>query len=136
MDYAALTRDNLGRRVNLVEPDESLLLLKATGQIAHDGGMRFGKDSLAYNVFREWIEQRREVDPRQRRRSRSSTVTPPDFAFARRRQAGPGEGDGHVRRRHEGRHHAVLRLPINDDAVADVSPLGAAHAAAAGRRRA
>src|SRR5262245_15796717 len=37
MDFAGLTRDNLGRRVNLVKPDESLVLLKATGQMAHEG---------------------------------------------------------------------------------------------------
>src|SRR4051812_21431631 len=41
MDYAGLTRDNLGRRVNLVKPDESLILLKSIGATAHDGGMRF-----------------------------------------------------------------------------------------------
>src|SRR5580658_10379865 len=33
LDYSSLTRDNLGRRVNLVKPDESLLLIKATGQM-------------------------------------------------------------------------------------------------------
>src|SRR3954462_9439749 len=40
MDHAALTRDNLGRRVNVVRPDQSLLLQKAVGSVAHDGGMR------------------------------------------------------------------------------------------------
>jgi hypothetical protein len=55
MDFANLTRDNLGRRINVVKPDESLLLLKATGQVPHDGGMRFGKDGWVYNTFREWI---------------------------------------------------------------------------------
>src|SRR5713226_6393383 len=40
-DRAALTRDSLGRRVNTHNPDASLLLLKATGQIAHEGGPRF-----------------------------------------------------------------------------------------------
>ncbi len=55
MDYTALSRDNLGRRINLVNPEESLVLSKATGQVAHDGGMRFGKDTWVYNVFREWI---------------------------------------------------------------------------------
>src|SRR5687768_5986 len=30
-DYLSITRDGLGRRVNPVEPDKSLLLLKATG---------------------------------------------------------------------------------------------------------
>ena len=41
MDFAGLTRDNLGRRVNTQKPDESLVLLKGSGQTYHDGGMRF-----------------------------------------------------------------------------------------------
>src|ERR1019366_3521451 len=40
-DRAALTRDSLGRRANTQNPDASLLLLKATGQVAHEGGPRF-----------------------------------------------------------------------------------------------
>ncbi|HEX4612020.1 MAG TPA: DUF1549 domain-containing protein [Urbifossiella sp.] len=55
MDHAALTRDNLGRRVNVVRPDESLILSKAVGATAHDGGMRFGRDNWVYAVFRAWI---------------------------------------------------------------------------------
>src|SRR5436309_548658 len=39
-DRAALTRDALGRRANTQNPAASLLLLKATGQIAHEGGPR------------------------------------------------------------------------------------------------
>jgi hypothetical protein len=55
MDYAALTREQMGRRINPVEPDRSLFLLKATGQIEHGGGRRFGRDSWQYRLFREWI---------------------------------------------------------------------------------
>jgi hypothetical protein len=54
-DHAALTRDVMGRRINALEPDQSLLLLKATGQIAHGGGRRFARASWQYRMFREWI---------------------------------------------------------------------------------
>ena len=54
-DFAALTRDIQGRRIDTVKPDDSLLLLKATGQMRHEGGTRFGKDSWHYQIFREWI---------------------------------------------------------------------------------
>jgi len=37
LDYASMTRDNQGRRVNPTDPDSSLLLLKATGQVEHGG---------------------------------------------------------------------------------------------------
>src|SRR4051794_23904344 len=41
VDHAALTRDMLGRRVDLHRPAESLILKKATGGVPHEGGVRF-----------------------------------------------------------------------------------------------
>jgi hypothetical protein len=55
-DYAALVDDGLGRRVSWTAAEESLLLVKATGQIAHGGGARFDTDSPAYQVLLRWIE--------------------------------------------------------------------------------
>jgi hypothetical protein len=54
-DFVALTREVLGRRISREDPDQSLLLLKATGQVAHGGGRRFGKDSWQYRLLRDWI---------------------------------------------------------------------------------
>src|SRR3954447_19350911 len=48
MDFAALTRDAQGRRLNRADPDASLVLLKATGQVPHGGATRFAKDSWPY----------------------------------------------------------------------------------------
>src|SRR5262245_55358212 len=56
-DYAALTRDGLGRRVNFADPDRSLLLLKPTAQLPHEGGRRFPKESWQYHLLRAWIAQ-------------------------------------------------------------------------------
>src|SRR5262249_36188533 len=56
-DYAALTRDGLGRRVNFADPDRSLLLLKPTAQLPHEGGRRFPNDSWQYHLLRAWIAQ-------------------------------------------------------------------------------
>jgi hypothetical protein len=56
-DYAALIQDVSGRRVNLFDPDRSLLLLKATQSLAHEGGKRFEKDSWEYRTLRDWIAQ-------------------------------------------------------------------------------
>lgn len=54
-DYNALVRDMFGRRINTAEPDKSLILLKPTTTIAHEGGKRFTKDSLEYDILRRWI---------------------------------------------------------------------------------
>jgi Protein of unknown function (DUF1549) len=54
-DYTALTRDNFGRRINRVDPERSLLLLKPSGQVEHGGGLRFARDSWQYRLLRDWI---------------------------------------------------------------------------------
>src|SRR5438309_8263052 len=50
-DYFNVTRDGLGRRISVSDPDNSLLLLKASGQVEHAGGVRFSKDSWQYRIF-------------------------------------------------------------------------------------
>ncbi|MFO0798195.1 MAG: DUF1549 domain-containing protein [Gemmataceae bacterium] len=79
MDHAALTRDNLGRRVNVLQPHDSLLLQKAVGSVAHDGGMRFGRDSWVYAVFREWVAGGARWTPGSGAIAKL-TVTPDNFA--------------------------------------------------------
>ncbi len=54
-DYDTLTRQSVGRRVSLADPDASLVLMKPSFAIPHGGGKRFAKDSLEYRVIREWI---------------------------------------------------------------------------------
>jgi len=55
LDYAVLTRQSLGRRVNKIEPAKSLILLKPTMAIGHGGGKRMDTSSLEYKVIVEWI---------------------------------------------------------------------------------
>src|SRR5436190_21558183 len=45
LDYAALTQDASGSRVNFFEPERSLILQKATQALAHERGRTFTKDS-------------------------------------------------------------------------------------------
>ncbi len=54
-DYLSLSRDADARRVNLIDPDRSLVLLKPTAQVAHQGGLRFRAGSAEYDIIRQWI---------------------------------------------------------------------------------
>ncbi len=54
-DHAALTREARGRRLFLPAPEHSLLLRKATGQVAHGGGSKLKPDSADYLTLRDWI---------------------------------------------------------------------------------
>ena len=54
-DLAAVTRGTLGRRIDLHSPADSLLLKKATGQVPHEGGVRFSASSNEYQLLFNWI---------------------------------------------------------------------------------
>jgi len=54
-DVRAFADDLSGRRVNLASPDDSQLLLKATGAVPHEGGQRTTVDSEYYAILRQWI---------------------------------------------------------------------------------
>ncbi|HEY7426201.1 MAG TPA: DUF1549 and DUF1553 domain-containing protein [Gemmataceae bacterium] len=54
-DYAALTKESRGRRVFPAAPEQSLLLRKMTGQMAHGGGARIAAGSSDYETVRAWI---------------------------------------------------------------------------------
>ncbi len=54
-DWRTITRQALGRRINLSDPTQSLLLLKPTQSVPHKGGERFKPDSLEYRILAEWI---------------------------------------------------------------------------------
>src|SRR6266568_1313698 len=55
-DYYRLTRQMVGRRVDLAAPAQSLLLMKATGAVPHSGGRRFKPESEYYTTLLKWIE--------------------------------------------------------------------------------
>jgi hypothetical protein len=61
-DHQRLLRDAAGRRLNLNDPDNSLLLLKATGQVAHQGGVRMARGSAEHAILRNWIAAGAQLD--------------------------------------------------------------------------
>lgn len=56
-DYEYLTKESRGRRVFPTAPEGSLLLLKATGTLAHGGGRRLELDGPEYQLLVRWMEQ-------------------------------------------------------------------------------
>ena len=56
-DFAALTREGRGRRLFPADPPRSLLLQKATGQIAHGGGIRLPAGSEDCETVLRWIAE-------------------------------------------------------------------------------
>jgi hypothetical protein len=63
-DYLQLTRDVWGRRTDKHEPYASLLMQKALGRVPHEGGARFGADTIASEMIAGWISQGLPDDPK------------------------------------------------------------------------
>ena len=59
-DWNNVAREQFSRRINTATPERSLILLKATAQIAHEGGKRFAADSAPAKAIGEVDRKRRE----------------------------------------------------------------------------
>lgn len=62
-DIVALVKDQMGRRVNLEHPEDSLILKKPTGKVPHEGGVRFPTSSAEYAILQRWLIEGARADP-------------------------------------------------------------------------
>jgi hypothetical protein len=123
VDYQNLVRAGNGRRIDLSDPDRSLVLLKATGQVPHEGKTRFGKDSWAYALLRAWI-----AGGAQRSAGSGSvkavSVTPAEHAFKKAGQTVQLRVEALFADGSKENITPLCDFRSNDDAVAEVSSLG------------
>ncbi|MEP6756433.1 MAG: DUF1553 domain-containing protein [Chthonomonadales bacterium] len=75
-DYHALIDDISGRRFNRAEPAQSLMLLKATQGVAHQGGLIFEENSRYYPILYKWIADGVKSDVNTAKRAKSIEVLP------------------------------------------------------------
>ncbi|TXT20852.1 MAG: hypothetical protein FD138_4140 [Planctomycetota bacterium] len=75
-DFVTLTHEQVGRRVNTVRAENSLLLLKPTMSVPHEGSKRFDEDSPEYDLLRRWIAAGMPATPRDEPKLQSLEVTP------------------------------------------------------------
>src|SRR5262245_14212928 len=104
-DYDAITRQSMGRRINRDDPDRSLMLLKPTARLPHEGGQRFAKGSWQYEVFRGWIAAGAKWSSG-RNRIRRLEVSPQEYLFKQ-----PGESI-----------QLAVTVEFDDDSRADLTP--------------
>jgi hypothetical protein len=62
-DYFRLTREQIGRRINLAIPQESLIVQKGLGAVQHTGGVRFGTNSELCQTLIGWLSSGGSNDP-------------------------------------------------------------------------
>ena len=61
-DVRSLKDDLAGRRLNPASPDDSLMLLKASGAVPHEGGQRTRLGDKYYEIVRAWIADGARLD--------------------------------------------------------------------------
>ena len=80
-DYEPIVHHNRGRRINLLEPEQSLLYLKPTGQIPHEGGLRFEANSDEADTILRWISAGAPFSPDEPRLEKLD-IEPKESAFS------------------------------------------------------
>ena len=122
-DYEPIVHHSRGRRINLLEPDQSLFFLKPTGQLTHEGGLRFDSGSDEALTILRWIEAGApfsDDEPRLRKLEvEPSSVVLPDIEETAQLKVLAYFSDGSVE---DVTEKAVYES--KDTPVAEVSPTG------------
>lgn len=75
-DFEAIARSSRGRRISVANPDDSLILKKASGGMPHGGGVRLEKSSTHYQLLRRWIAEGARLNENENQQLISITVQP------------------------------------------------------------
>ena len=122
-DYEHLVKEGRGRRVFAASPEQSLLLMKASGRVPHGGGMRLDPASEGYRLLRAWLHQGTPFDKDTAPKLVSLDVQPP-----RKTLKTKSEQQLKVTARYaDGRTRDVTALALyeaNDRAMAEASEAG------------
>ncbi|HZL88108.1 MAG TPA: DUF1549 domain-containing protein [Pirellulaceae bacterium] len=84
VDKLTLIREDLGRRTNVLNPDESLLLVKPMMKVPHGGGLKLKRSDPAFALMRQWIAEGCKQDVEGAPRCVKIEVTPPSGRVLKR----------------------------------------------------
>ena len=125
VDYEAIVKEARGRRLFPAVAGASLLLLKATGTVAHGGGKRLDVGSEEYQTIRRWIENGSPPATTFRsRRCDRITVTPERGTFDAENRRQPLQVTAHFS---DGTTRDVTRQAVyqsNEPDIAEVNDAG------------
>ena len=106
-DYFRLTRQLIGRRIDLAVPEKSLMLEKPTGVVQHTGGKLFDTNSEDYKTLLRWLQAGSPDDTGETPVPLGIELVPPKIVF---------DGNG-------GSQQTVVMAKYSDGSVRDVSRL-------------
>ncbi len=105
-DYQRLTREQIGRRINLAIPEESLIVQKGLGAVQHTGGVRFATNSDLCQTLIKWLAAGATNDPPSIAKATNIDIFPKTAVL---------EGSNAVQ-------HFIVRAQYSDGTERDVTP--------------
>lgn len=106
-DYYRLTREQIGRRINLAIPRESLIVEKGLGAVQHTGGVRFTTNSPLCKTLVTWLDNGAKSDPTNLAKLTGIEIFPKSAVM---------EGSNTLQ-------HFIVRAHYSDNTDRDVTPL-------------
>jgi hypothetical protein len=106
-DYYRLTREQIGRRVNLGIPEESLIVQKGLGAVQHTGGVRFATNSDLCQTLIGWLAAGAPADPTNMAKATGIEIFPKTAVL---------EGSNIIQ-------HFIVQARYSDGSIRDVTPL-------------
>ena len=122
-DYREI-RGMLGRRINRQSPEESLLLLKPTGQVSHGGGLRLRPGSEEYQLLKRWLEAGLPYSPATEGRVTAVRVEPAKFLTNVDAMPTPLKVFARLQNGSELEVTRFARFEVFDSSIADVDDTG------------
>jgi len=106
-DYYRLTREQIGRRINLGIPQESLVVQKGLGAVQHTGGVRFATNSDLCQTLVAWLAAGAPEDPAGAAKPTGIEIFPKTVVL---------EGSNSLQ-------HFIVEAHYSDGTARDVTPL-------------
>src|SRR5262249_7552082 len=123
-DYDMIAHKHEGRRVNLTDPEKSLLLLKPTFQVKHGGGKLLRKDSSDYNTLLAWLHGGAKLVPENELYIVSLRVIPPSSVLSGKNATRQLLVVARYSDSTERDVTGTVKFQSNDDSIAKVSAQG------------
>lgn len=81
-DYAAITKEFFGRRISTTVPESSILVTKPQGDVPHEGGVRFKRNSFLAQTLIDWVRDGAPGDLQDPREVVRVTMSPTTLVLA------------------------------------------------------
>lgn len=130
-DHDALF-DKDSPRVDVNNPDESLIIAKPTDEDMHEGGQRYEQGSWQYHLIRNWIKGGASYEPQSLKQLKQLEIVPHDIQFSKEGQSVQLKAIAHWEDGSREDVTPLCRFQSNDELVATVSEDGLVVATQAG----